>query len=196
MVIGDGMIGQMMEPVEFPDQVKGPPLDPGDWALTGCAGREKRIINSLYLDPDFANRHNHHLKAKFERIRQAEQKWETYSCDEPYDLLVVAFGMMSRICKTAIEELEAEGFRIGLFRPITLKPYPYEALRKAADKAKRVISVEMNMGQMIEDVRLATEGTRPIDFFGRAGGLVPSPDDVVGALRESLAKAGAGGKAR
>ncbi|MDD5306381.1 MAG: 3-methyl-2-oxobutanoate dehydrogenase subunit VorB [Deltaproteobacteria bacterium] len=196
MVIGDGMIGQMMEPVEFPDEVKGPPLDPGDWALTGCAGREKRIINSLYLDPDFADRHNRKLKAKFERIREAEQRWEAYNCDGPCDLLVVSFGMMSRICKTAIEELKAEGFKIGLFRPITLKPYPYEALRKAADKAKRIISIEMNMGQMIEDVKLAALGTKPIDFFGMAGGLVPSPDDVVAALRDSLKKAGAGGKAR
>jgi 2-oxoglutarate/2-oxoacid ferredoxin oxidoreductase subunit alpha len=196
MVIGDGMIGQMMEPVEFPDEAKGPPLDPGDWALTGCAGREKRIVNSLYLDPNLADAHNRKLKAKYERIREAEQRWETYRCDEPLDLLVTSFGMMSRICKTAIDELRTEGFKIGLFRPVSLKPWPYEACREAIDKARRVISIEMNMGQMIEDVKLAALGTKPIDFYGMAGGLVPSPDDVVGALRDSLKKAGAGGKAR
>jgi 2-oxoglutarate ferredoxin oxidoreductase subunit alpha len=120
MVIGDGMIGQMMEPVEFPIEGVGPPLDPGDWALTGARGRDKRIINSLHLNPEICNRVNMDLKAKYDRIKEHEKRWELYNCDEPYDLLVCAFGMMSRICKTAIDELAAEGYRIGLFRPITV----------------------------------------------------------------------------
>jgi 2-oxoglutarate/2-oxoacid ferredoxin oxidoreductase subunit alpha len=175
IVIGDGMIGQMMEPVAFPDQEIGPPLDPGDWALTGCGGRERRIVNSLYLDPEACNQHNIKLHTKWQRIVEAEQRWEEYNCDAPYDLLVVAFGMVSRICKSAIDQLSAQGYRVGLFRPITVNPFPYEACRQAMDRAARVLDVEMNMGQMIQDVQLAAEGSADIDFFGKAGGVVPSP---------------------
>jgi len=190
MVIGDGMIGQMMEPVDFPVEGVGRPLDPGDWALTGAAGRKKRIVNSLYLDPEACNRHNFKLKAKWERVTAAEQRHDTYQTGEPYDLLVTAFGMTSRICKTAIDELKGEGINVGLFRPITLAPFPLAACRRAIDGAKRVLDVEMNMGQMLQDVRLAAEGTKPIDFHGTAGGVVPSPDEIKQKIRESLARIG------
>jgi len=190
MVIGDGMIGQMMEPVEFPAVEVGPPLDPGDWALTGCKGRPRRIVNSLYLDALELNDHNVKLKQKYRRIAAAEQRWELYNCEEKYDVIVTAFGMMARICKTAVDELKAEGINVGLFRPITIKPYPFAPLRKAMDKAKRVLCVEMNMGQMLEDVRMAGEGTKPIDFFGRAGGVVPSVQEVVAEIRHTIAKIG------
>lgn len=188
MVIGDGMIGQMMEPVEFPDVEVGPPLDPGDWALTGCKGRQKRLINSLYLDPELLNEHNIKLKEKFKVITQNEQRFETYNCDEPYDLLITAFGMMARICKTAIDQLKGDGLRVGLFRPITLKPFPYDACRDSVERSKRVLCVEMNMGQMLEDIRLSTLGKREIDFFGKAGGVIPSVEQVKQQIRESLAK--------
>jgi 2-oxoglutarate/2-oxoacid ferredoxin oxidoreductase subunit alpha len=188
MVIGDGMIGQMMEPVEFPAVEVGPPLDPGDWALTGCKGREKRLVNSLFLDAQKLNDHNFKLKEKYRRIEAAEQRFELYNCDGKYDVLVTAFGMMARICKTAIDELKTEGISVGMFRPITIKPYPYSHLRAVMDKAKRVLCVEMNMGQMLVDVRAAGEGTKPIDFFGRAGGVVPSVEDVVAQIRDALAK--------
>ena len=190
MVIGDGMIGQMMEPVEFPEREIGPPLDPGDWSLTGCEGRERRIINSLFLDPEICHTLNVKLKTKWERVVKAEQRFEEYNCDKPYDLLVIAFGMVSRICRSAIDELAEEGYRVGLFRPITVNPFPYEACRRAMDRAKRVLDVEMNMGQMLEDVRLAGEGTKVIDFFGKAGGVVPSPDEVVCEIHKALRKAG------
>ena len=190
MVIGDGMIGQMMEPVEFPDREIGPALDPGNWALTGCEGRERRIVNSLYLDPETCNQHNIKLEAKWQKIVGAEQRFELYNCDKPYDLLVTAFGMVSRICKSAIDELAEQGYRIGLFRPISVNPFPYGACKKAMQKAKRVLDVEMNMGQMIQDVRLAGEGSRPIDFFGKAGGVVPSPDMVAEEMLKILHKAG------
>jgi 2-oxoglutarate ferredoxin oxidoreductase subunit alpha len=190
MLIGDGMIGQMMEPVEFPAVEVGPPLDPGDWALTGCKGREKRLVNSLYLDAQKLNDHNVHLKEKFARITAAEQRWELYGCEDRYDLLVTAFGMMARICKTAIDELRDEGINVGLFRPITVKPYPFAPLRAAMDAAKRVLCVEMNMGQMLEDVRVAGVGTKPIDFFGKAGGVVPSVEEVAERIRESIGKIG------
>jgi 2-oxoglutarate ferredoxin oxidoreductase subunit alpha len=190
MVIGDGMIGQMMEPVEFPIEGVGPPLDPGDWALTGARGRDKRIVNSLHLNPEICNRVNMELKAKYDRIKENEQRWELYNTEEPYDLLVCAFGMMSRICKTAIDELAEEGHRIGLFRPVTVWPYPYAACREAMQKAKRVLVLEMNMGQMVEDIQIAGQGSREIDFFGTAGGKVFSPDEAKEKMLYSLEQAG------
>jgi 2-oxoglutarate/2-oxoacid ferredoxin oxidoreductase subunit alpha len=190
MVIGDGMIGQMMEPVEFPSEEVGKPLDPGNWALTGCKGREKRLVNSLYLDAQKLHEQNVKLKEKFKAITAAEQRWELYNCEGKYDVLVTAFGMMARICKTAIDELKAEGIDVGLFRPISLKPYPFAHLRKVMDKAKRVLCVEMNMGQMLEDVKMTGEGTKPIDFFGKAGGVVPAVEDVVAQIRATVAKVG------
>ncbi len=187
MVIGDGMIGQMMEPVSFPDKEIGPPLDPGDWGLTGCKDRPRRIVNSLYLDPDLLYQQNIKLKEKFELIKQNELRFELYNCDEPYDLLLVGFGMMARICKTAIDQLKAEGLNVGLFRPITVNPFPYEACAEAIGRSKSVISVEMNMGQMIEDVRLANVEGKPVDFFGKTGGLIPAVEEVQDKVRESLA---------
>jgi 2-oxoglutarate ferredoxin oxidoreductase subunit alpha len=192
MVIGDGMIGQMMEPVEFPIEGVGPPLDPGDWALNGARGRDKRIINSLHLDPEYCNKINMDLKAKYDRIKKNEQRWELYNCEKPYDLLVCAFGMMSRICKTAIDELAQAGYRVGLFRPISVWPFPYATCKQAMQKAKRVLVLEMNMGQMVEDIQLAGQGTREIDFFGTAGGKVFSPDESKEKMLYSLKQAGAG----
>jgi len=190
MVIGDGMIGQMMEPVEFPTEGVGPKLDGGDWALTGAKDRQKRIINSLYLDPEVCNRLNMKLKAKWGVITAAERQWENYDCPTGCDLLVTAFGMTCRICKTAIDELRERGFRISLFRPISLNPFPYEELEQAAKGAKRILDVEMNMGQMLEDVKLSLGHGIPIDFFGTAGGVVPSPEQVRDRMLDSLEKAG------
>ncbi len=190
ILIGDGMIGQMMEPVEFPEVKVGEPLGPTDYALTGCKGRERRIVNSLYLDAQKLNDHNEKLKAKFELITENEQRWEYYNTEEPFDVLLTGFGMMARICKTAIDVLKGEGINIGLFRPITAKPFPYKPLRELIDRSKRVLCVEMNMGQMLLDVQFAAEGTVPIDFYGKAGGIIPSVEDVVEQLRASIAKVG------
>jgi 2-oxoglutarate ferredoxin oxidoreductase subunit alpha len=190
MIIGDGMIGQMMEPVEFPVEGVGRPLDPGTWALTGAKGRPKRIINSLYLDAELCNRHNHKLQAKYAEIEKHEQRWETYRTGEPYDVLVTAFGMTSRIARTAIDDLAAQGHNVALFRPISLNPFPYDALRKAASKAKRILDLEMNMGQMIQDVKLAVGHDLPIDFFGTAGGVVPSPDQAREQILATIGKVG------
>ncbi|HUT78789.1 MAG TPA: 3-methyl-2-oxobutanoate dehydrogenase subunit VorB, partial [Polyangia bacterium] len=139
MVIGDGMVGQMMEPVTFPDVEVGPPLDGGDWALTGCEGRAPRVVNSLYLAAQDLHDHNVKLKEKFKRITESEQRFETYNCAEPFELLVTAFGMMARICKTAIDELGKRGINVGLFRPISVKPFPYKPLRQLTDRARRVL---------------------------------------------------------
>jgi len=189
MVCADGMIGQMMEPVEFPGEGRGEPLKTNDWALTGRKGRARRIVNSLFLSPETLHQHNVHLKQKYDEIERREQRWELYNGAEPYDLLLVAFGTMARICKTAIDDLRKEGRRVALFRPITLKPYPFAACRAAMDampEASGVLAVEMNMGQMIWDVKHAAEGSRDVQFFGLAGGLVPSPDMVAAKIRELM----------
>jgi 2-oxoglutarate ferredoxin oxidoreductase subunit alpha len=189
MLCADGMIGQMMEPVEFPGEGRGEPLKDNTWALTGRKDRPRRIVNSLYLSPETLFQHNIHLKAKYDEIERNEQRWELYQAEQPYELLLVAFGTMARICKTAIDELHKEGRRVALFRPITLSPYPYEACRSAMNAmptASKVLTVEMNMGQMVWDVKHAAEGSREVLFYGAAGGIVPSPDMVASRIRELL----------
>jgi 2-oxoglutarate ferredoxin oxidoreductase subunit alpha len=191
MVCADGMIGQMMEPVEFPSEGRGPPLLDDGWALTGSAGRERRVVNSLFLDPEENFAHNRKLKAKYDRMAAEEKRFELHGGEGRCDILVVAFGTMARICKSAVDEVRADGIRAALFRPITLNPYPHEALRAAMDRLApggRVLDVEMSMGQMLLDVRLAAEGTRPIDFLGTAGGVVPGPEEVAARIRD-LARA-------
>jgi 2-oxoglutarate/2-oxoacid ferredoxin oxidoreductase subunit alpha len=183
MIIGDGMIGQMMEPVEFPEVKVGPPLDPGDWALTGCRGREKRMVSSLHLDAVELHEHNLKRKQKFASIAENELRYELYNCDAPYDVLVTAFGMMSRICKTAIDKLKAEGINVGLFRPMLVKPFPYAPLKEAASKSGAVICIELNLGQMLVDVELAVGQSKQVAFFGRAGGWVPSVEEVAAKIR-------------
>jgi 2-oxoglutarate ferredoxin oxidoreductase subunit alpha len=189
MLCADGMIGQMMEPVEFPGEGRGEPMKENDWALTGSEGRPRRIVNSLFLTPETLNEHNIKLKKKYDRIKENERRWELYNGEGGYDLLVVAFGTMARICKTAIDEVREEGHRVALFRPITLNPYPYPECRQAMDAIRgsgRVLTVEMNMGQMIFDVKYAAEGSREVDFYGTAGGIVPSPDQVADRIRRML----------
>lgn len=187
MVCADGMIGQMMEPVEFPGDGRGQPFADNDWALTGRKDRPRRIVNSLYLSPDTLHQHNIHLKEKYDRIHATEKRWHLDDRG-PYELLVAAFGTMARICKTAIDDLRQEGLRIALFRPITLNPYPYEACRAAMDAmpaGSRVLTVELNMGQMVHDVKYAAAGSRDVQFYGTAGGVVPSPDEVADRIRQA-----------
>jgi len=191
MVCGDGMIGQMMEPVEFPTEGRGPPMKENEWALTCSEGRERRIVNSLYLTPEENFAHNIKLKAKYDLIAENEQRSELYIADAgaDYDLLVVAFGTMARICKTAIDEVANEGLKVALFRPITISPFPTVACREAMDRlpeGAKVLDIEMSMGQMIDDVRLVAEGTRKIEFLGTAGGIVLSPEEVADKIRELL----------
>ncbi|MDJ0520562.1 MAG: 3-methyl-2-oxobutanoate dehydrogenase subunit VorB [Planctomycetota bacterium] len=189
MVCADGMIGQMMEPVEFPTEGRGEPMADNDWALTGSEGRERRIVNSLYLSPEDLDAHNRKLKAKYDLIAEKEVRHELYGETESPDLLLVAFGTMARICKSAIDDLQAGGAKVALFRPITLKPWPYAACREAMDLLPAdapVLNVEMSMGQLIDDVRLAGEGSRRVEFLGAAGGVVPTPEQVAAKIRELL----------
>ncbi len=191
MVCADGMIGQMMEPVEFPGEGRGEPLLDNEWALTGCEGRTRRIVNSLYLTPEVLHEHNIKLKKKYDLIAQEEKRWEVYGGDADFDLLLVGFGTMARICKSVVDQLTSEGLRVGLFRPITINPFPLEACRAAMDRVVAdgpVLTVEMSMGQLVQDVKLAAEGSRTVELYGTAGGIVPSPDQVAQRVRALLGK--------
>jgi len=187
MIMGDGMIGQMMEPVDFPPIRDLSELPEKPWAATGAKGRGPNIINSLFLNEEQCNANSWKLKEKYNVIEKKEKRFESYACrGGELDVLLVAYGTMARICKTAADELKKEKTKIGVFRPISLWPYPYEALAKEAEKAKRILVVEMSTGQMIEDVQLAVLGKKPIDFYGLTGGMVPSPDNVADKLRGML----------
>ncbi len=184
IILADGILGQAMEPVK-PDfrAVERPPAP--DWVLEGAAGREPRAIKSLDLRPEDLERHNLALQAVFAEITAREQRWAGESLDEA-EVVVVAYGTAARIARTAVERARDAGLRAGLFRPITLWPFPAQALRDAARGARAVLSVEMSAGQMVEDVRLAIEGAVPVFHHGRMGGMVPSPDEVVDAMRRAL----------
>jgi 2-oxoglutarate ferredoxin oxidoreductase subunit alpha len=185
MVCADGMIGQMMEPVSFASEGRGPGYADNDWALTGAKNREPRAVSSLFLDAGKLNDHNIKLKAKYDEIAAREVRWEMYPEGEPADILVVAFGTMARICKSAIDDVREQGVRASLFRPITLNPFPFKALRDAMDQLPRdaaILDVEMSMGQMLYDVRLAAEGTRTIDMLNSAGGIIPTPEEVAARI--------------
>ncbi len=185
MVMGDGMLGQMMEPVEFKEREQRK-LPEKDWAATGLKGRDHHnVINSLYLKPDELENHNWKLQAKYEEIKKNETKYELFNCDEPCDLIIVAYGTTSRICKNVIKLAKKEGINLGLIRPITIWPFPVEAFEKTIDKTTHgYLSVEMSCGQMVEDVKLASNGRKPVSFYGRTGGMVPTPDGILAKVKE------------
>jgi 2-oxoglutarate ferredoxin oxidoreductase subunit alpha len=189
MLIGDGMIGQMMESVEFPEERRAQNNpDESDWALNGAKDREPRIIKSLFLDPQQLEDNCMLLEEKYKKIKENEVRYELYNASDKNQILIVGYGTMSRICQTAIDELEEEGISVGLFRPISLFPFPEKGLQKEATKKniKTVLTIEMSTGQMVEDVRLSVLGKRPVEFFGRTGGIVPTPDEVKEKVRALL----------
>jgi 2-oxoglutarate ferredoxin oxidoreductase subunit alpha len=188
MIMGDGLIGQMMEPVDFSAVKTASPPDKSAWATTGCKGRKPHLIKTLFLDPNQAEQHNRKMGAKYDEMRKHEVRFEKYNMDGEYRVVIVAFGTTARVCKTAVDDLKAEGIEVGLFRPITLFPYPYEPLREIAlrKETRAFLTVEMSMGQMIEDVRLAVAERKPIAFYGRQGGIVPSPEEVMDEVRKLL----------
>ncbi len=182
MIMGDGMLGQMMEPVEFGAK-KGRELPEKTWAANGTDGKRPRnVINSLYIE---ASDLEELVFARYERYKEVEKnevKWEEYMVEDA-DYVIAAYGTIARVAKTAILALREEGIKVGLIRPITLWPFPTAAFKKAAETAKGFLTVEMSMGQMVEDVRLAVNGKKPVEFFGRTGGIVPSPDEICDAIR-------------
>jgi 2-oxoglutarate ferredoxin oxidoreductase subunit alpha len=186
MILGDGVLGQMMEPVELPD-IKPKQVDK-PWALTGAKGRPGRVIRSLFMLPGedgMLERHNYKLKAKYERMAEHDVMYETMLTDDA-EIVVVAFGTSARIAKTAVNLARAEGIKAGLIRPITLFPFPDKIIAKAAETMERFLVVEMNMGQMVEDVRLAVNGKAEVSFFGRPGGALLSVEDIVQAIRNAV----------
>jgi 2-oxoglutarate ferredoxin oxidoreductase subunit alpha len=175
-VIADGMIGQIMEPVELPE-LKTPVRTEYDWTLTGAKGRKKNIVTSLFLGAQNLERENLRLQGIVEEIKANEVRYAEYKM-EGAEIVVVAYGTAGRIAQTAVKQARAEGIPAGLFRPISMFPFPYERMNKVAETAREILVVELSAGQMIEDVRLATNCRRPISFFGKMGGIVPLPEDI------------------
>jgi 2-oxoglutarate ferredoxin oxidoreductase subunit alpha len=182
MVVGDGMIGQMMEPVEFKAPKKRE-LAPKTWASVGTKmERKPNVINSLYLDPQALEDHCIRLDAKYKEIEKNETDYEMYKTEDA-EIVFVAYGTTSRIVKNTIEVLREEGIKAGLIRPKTLWPFPFEAFNQIPE-AKNLLTVEMSMGQMVEDVKLAVECKLPVHFYGRCGGMIPDPESIANKARE------------
>ena len=178
MVLGDGMIGQMMEPVEFKTPAKRD-LPEKDWATVGTDGKRKpNIVNSLYIAAEALEAHNIKLQAKYKKMAENEVRVESYNIEDA-DVVIAAYGTTARIVKTAIDKLEKEGYKVGLIRPITLWPYPSKEFDKINPNCKGILTVEMNNGQMIDDVRIAVAGKFPVSFYGRTGGMIPTPDEII-----------------
>ncbi len=186
MIFADGLIGQMMEPVDFDAIPAATPADHSDWCIDGAKGRDPHLIKTLYLNSSDNEAHNKHLKDKYNRM-EVEARSDYYGDDNP-ELVITAFGTSARVCKTAIDALSEEGHKVGLFRPITLFPFDKDAIKKLAKRkcVKNILSVEMNTGQMIDDIRLFTENSKPLHFFGRQGGIVPSPEEIVVEVKRIL----------
>jgi pyruvate/2-oxoacid:ferredoxin oxidoreductase alpha subunit len=176
VLLADGFVGQMMEPVEFPQQAIDPPHK--DWAVEGTAASRPNLITSLFLDADEMEVHLHALEAKYKRAEREETRAEEY-CTDDAEIVLVGYGMVGRILKAVTAEARALGLKVGVLRPITLYPFPTANFQRLARTARRFVVVEMSLGQMIEDVRLALNGARPVEFFGRVGGHIPSHQEVL-----------------
>ena len=190
LILSDGIIGQMMEKVELFDPI--PRLTNEEivkkypWATTGKpASRERNIVTSLNLIAEKQEQYNHHLQAKYKKITENEIRYEKIQCDDA-EYIFVAYGASARICQKSIEIARAEGIKVGLLRPITLWPYPTEAIQELVTQTKGFLSVEMSAGQMVEDVKLAVNGKVKVEHFGRYGGVIPSPEEVVEALKTKI----------
>jgi 2-oxoglutarate ferredoxin oxidoreductase subunit alpha len=176
-LIADGMIGQIMEPVNLPE-LRMPERPKHAWALTGARGRGKNIVTSLFLGAQNLERENLKLQERINEIRTNEVRFAEYEM-EGAEVVVVAYGTAGRIVQTAVKQARSEGIPVGLFRPISMFPFPYARLDQVAETARHILVVELSAGQMIEDVRLATNCRLPISFFGKLGGLVPLPEDIL-----------------
>jgi 2-oxoglutarate ferredoxin oxidoreductase subunit alpha len=190
MILADGIIGQMMEKVELPPyrprKTEDEILAESPWAARGKPeGRKRNVITSLELDPALMEENNNRFQAKYRLIEKAEVRYEEFHCDDA-EYLLIAFGSSARICQKAVELAREEGIRLGLLRPITLWPFPKDAIEQHAHWVKGMLSVELNAGQMVEDVRLAVNGRVKVEHFGRLGGIVFTPDEILKAMKEKL----------
>ena len=185
MIMGDGVLGQMMEAVEFKDK-EDIYSDDKAWSAKGTGmNREHNTITSIYIQPEVLEKHNQKLQAKYDRISKAEKRVETYNCEDA-EVILTAYGTVARIAKNVIHAAEKEGIKVGLIRPITLWPFPEEAYQQYAEKAKAFLSVEMSAGQMVEDVRLAVNGKCPVHFLGRMGGMIPTEAEILAKIKDIL----------
>ncbi|MCU0650775.1 MAG: 3-methyl-2-oxobutanoate dehydrogenase subunit VorB [Candidatus Omnitrophica bacterium] len=183
MVLGDGMLGQMMEPVRFKtESEKRPKPVPKPWALTGCAGRPANIIRSLLLQDGALEKLNITLQETYKKVRDKEQRWEEFFVDDA-DTIIVAYGIMARVAKNIVASMRQKGFKAGLIRPITLWPFPVNAFSKKRKADARYLVIEMSYGQMVEDVKLALECKAPVEFLGRAGGAMPSETQIIDKIK-------------
>ena len=189
LILGDGALGQMMEPVRFRDEE---PIEQvaKPWALTGTGGqRPHNTIQSIYIEADIMEAFNHKLQAKYQTVKEHEIRYDAIHCEDA-DVIMVAFGTVSRVCSNVIRQAQALGIKVGLFRPITLWPYPSTALAELAAQSsvKGLLDVELNAGQMIEDVRLAVNGSKPVHFHGRTGGNLPTQKELLEKIRTIAGK--------
>jgi 2-oxoisovalerate ferredoxin oxidoreductase alpha subunit len=181
VLLADGFIGQMMEPVEFPQQALAPHLP--EWAVAGTAASRGNLVNSLHLESDELEAHNRHLEQKYRNAEFLETRAEEWHTDDA-EIVLVGYGIVARILKAVAAEARAGGINVGVLRPITLFPFPKQHFQRLAQHARVFIVVEMSTGQMVEDVRLAINGARPVEFLGRCGGNVPSHEEVLRLVRK------------
>lgn len=186
MILADGLLGQMMEPASY-GEYPYPEIDNSSWALTGAKNRENRAIYSCARDEDKQNEHIRHLFNKYELIAKEDTDWEEFNTEDA-DIVLVAFGSMTRNIKAAMKVLRAQGLKVGAFRPITLSPFPTERLNQLADKVDRFITVEMNMGQMVNDVKLAVNGKAEVDLINRPVGQWLSVEEIVEGFKQIISK--------
>ncbi len=184
VVLTDGALGQMMEPAELPPMMPFKTNIP-DWAVTGAAGRERRFLSSIYLDPSEEEQANIRLARRWQEVQKNEVRFKEYYLEDA-EFLVVGFGSAGRVALSAVRQARAEGIRVGLLRPVSLSPFPEAILEELSRKVDGILVVEMNTGQMLEDIRLATRNQAPIDFFARLGGVMPLPEEVLTEIRRMV----------
>jgi 2-oxoisovalerate ferredoxin oxidoreductase alpha subunit len=184
VILTDGFVGQMMEPLDIQYREIEAPAKP--WAVKGTLETRKNLISSIYLTPDLLEAHVRHLEAKYKVVQENEALYETYMAEDA-EVLVVGYGIVSRILRSTVDMARMQGMKVGLFRPITLWPFPSKQLAKAADRVACIMTVELSTGQMVEDVKLAVNGKVPVEFYGRVGGNVPSAEEINAELFSRVA---------
>jgi 2-oxoglutarate ferredoxin oxidoreductase subunit alpha len=185
MILGDGLLGQMMEAVEFKERPKVDLPSKESWTLVGCKGRKPHRIVSFDLDPSVLEKMNLVINEKYKKLKEDEVRYESINIENA-DLIIVAYGTIARIVKTVIQKAKKEGINVGLIRPITLFPFPEKIISKTAERIKKFLVVEMSLGQMIEDVKLAVNGKAEVNFFGRCGGIIPTQIEILKELNKYL----------
>jgi len=184
-IMADGITGQMMEVVDIPEP-KPVPIDHTEWAARGDAETRNNLISSIFLEPEDLERHNFKLDDKYKEIAKNEVLFEEYKTDDA-ELLVVAYGVVSRIVYSTIDQAREQGLKVGLLRPITVWPFPSEAIRAHSEKVKNILAIELSTGQMVEDVQLAVQGRCPVHFYGRSGGMVPGGKEILEQYQKIMA---------